>query len=819
MRPLILTMSAFGPYAEKTVIPLENLGKSGLYLITGDTGAGKTTVFDAICFALFGEPSGKSRTSAMLRSTYAKPDCETYVELSFSHGDKEYFVRRNPEYQRPSQKGEGIIRKVADAEFYLPDGSVITKVREVNKALQDLLGLNKEQFTQISMLAQGEFRKLLDADTKTRQDIFRELFNTEFYQTLQNKLDEEKKSCAFEYDSLKQSIRQYICGIDVAEDSMHTMTVAKAKNYEMPVNEIIELLDTLIEEDSKERDKYNKLYEKAENDLEKVNTDLGAAEVLENNRKKLEKVLKEIEESKKKLPLIDGKIKEAEETHRLKKEEYEKLEKELKSLEDVRVEIEKLNTLAGDLEEKKNSVNELKIENIKLEKKQKESSKAKEDFQKNSNEYHQASKEYDALENLYFAAQAGILAERLQDNVPCPVCGSKSHPEPAIKPQEAPSEEGLKAKKAELEGKRKVMSDSSELSGKIGKECDVLSDELLKKAQKLFKIDTLDKIEMFISKEESEIKKSEEEIDEKLRVQNKREKRKNELEKLIPRIKVEIDKAENDVDILINQRTSIDTSIKEKIKQSKEEQAILNSKSKDSEQKSADLIKSLSEEIKKRQDDARLWMSKIDIRISKNKDVRKNIAEQSANMEKTEKTYQWVSTLADTACGRLKGKEKIMLETYVQTTYFDRIIRRANIRFLTMSSGQYEMVRIKEALNAKSQSGLELGVIDHYNGTQRSVKSLSGGESFMASLSLALGLSEEIQNMAGGIRVDTLFVDEGFGSLDTEALEQAYRALAGLTEGDRLVGIISHVGDLKDRIDRQIVVTKGKSGGSRAELR
>ena len=187
-------------------------------------------------------------------------------------------------------------------------------------------------------------------------------------------------------------------------------------------------------------------------------------------------------------------------------------------------------------------------------------------------------------------------------------------------------------------------------------------------------------------------------------------------------------------------------------------------------------------------------------------------------MAEVERKLQWVKALADTANGKLSGKDKIMLETYIQTTYFDRIIRRANLRLITMSSGQYELIRLKEADNAKSQSGLDLGVIDHYNGSRRSVKTLSGGESFMASLSLALGLSDEVQSSAGGIRIDTMFVDEGFGSLDPEALDMAYKALAGLIEGNRLVGIISHVADLKDRIDRQIVVTKEKSGGSRIEI-
>ena len=205
-------------------------------------------------------------------------------------------------------------------------------------------------------------------------------------------------------------------------------------------------------------------------------------------------------------------------------------------------------------------------------------------------------------------------------------------------------------------------------------------------------------------------------------------------------------------------------------------------------------------------------------RWESNTEILNHIKEGAEKLSELEKRYQWVKALSDTANGRLTGKEKIMLETYVQTTYFDRIIARANRRFLAMSGNQYELRRRKTAESNQSQSGLELDVLDHYNGTERSVKTLSGGESFKASLSLALGLSDEIQSSAGGIRLDTMFVDEGFGSLDEESLRQAIRTLLDLSENNRLVGIISHVAELKERIDRQIVVTKEKTGGSIVEI-
>ena len=225
-----------------------------------------------------------------------------------------------------------------------------------------------------------------------------------------------------------------------------------------------------------------------------------------------------------------------------------------------------------------------------------------------------------------------------------------------------------------------------------------------------------------------------------------------------------------------------------------------------------------SDELTRQRSEAAQAQKTIHARLVTNKTALENMQEKAADLEKLEKRYTWVRALSNTVNGNLAGKEKVALETYIQMTFFDRILQRANVRLLVMSGGQYELKRRREAENNRSQSGLELDVIDHYNGSQRSVKSLSGGESFKASLSLALGLSDEIQSAAGGIRLDTMFVDEGFGSLDEESLQQAIRALTGLTEGNRLVGIISHVAELKEKIDKQIVVTKDKSGGSRVEI-
>ena len=279
MRPLNLKLSAFGPYAGRIDIPMEKLGSQGLYLITGDTGAGKTTIFDAICFALFGEASGPNRDATMFRSKYAEADTPTEVELTFLHGGKEYFVKRNPEYMRPTKKGnkDGETKQTANAELHTPDGRVYSKVKEVTARIEEILGINKDQFSQIAMLAQGDFLKLLLADTKDRQEIFRELFRTQLYQTLQYRLEDKRKDIYGQVQDGRKSVNQYIKGIQVDPDDVLSIEVEKAKKEELTSEAVIELLDKLTDQDSALKDKLDGELKKINDDLEAVNQKIGAA--------------------------------------------------------------------------------------------------------------------------------------------------------------------------------------------------------------------------------------------------------------------------------------------------------------------------------------------------------------------------------------------------------------------------------------------------------------------------------------------------------------------------------------------------------------
>ena len=278
MRPLKLTISGFGPYAGTQELDFTAFGTGGLYLITGDTGAGKTTIFDAITFALFGEASGNNREPGMLRSKYAKPEDPTIVELTFAYDSKEYTVKRSPEYERAKTRGTGFTKQNPEAQLTYPDGRIVTKQREVDKAIGEIIGLTREQFSQVSMISQGDFRKLLQADTKERQKIFRDIFGTGYYVTLQNRLKDEANDLWRQLSSADASRQQYIGGITCNEDSLLFLDVKKAKEGGMLTADVMELLDKLLEEDQQAQDALTAKLTDVEKRLEEVTAQLTKAE-------------------------------------------------------------------------------------------------------------------------------------------------------------------------------------------------------------------------------------------------------------------------------------------------------------------------------------------------------------------------------------------------------------------------------------------------------------------------------------------------------------------------------------------------------------
>lgn len=929
MKPVRLTISGFGPYADETTLDLASLGEQGIYLITGDTGAGKTTIFDAIIFALYGEASGSNRDASMMRSKYADSETPTFVDLTFLYGGKEYRVRRNPEYLRPKKRGKKadgaveLTKEKAEAELTMPNGEVYTGSKAVTEKVEALIGLSKNQFSQVAMIAQGDFLKLLLAPTTERAKIFRDIFKTGPYLKFQDKLKEKASSFKQEYEDLTKSNQQYVSGIRYGEESEFADAIRnlqeKATLYTMAETE--ELIGRVIREDLDEKTVYEKRQTETTKRQESVNQALGKAreqkkaaeqkalaeeallqlehglgDLNEAYREEMAKaderemlarsILIEEENLKKydeldlllgKTRLLEQKLSSAEKTmmssaglEETAEREIEKLEEERLTLEEVEVlyqktlsEQEQCTNRMGKLGQLGRSLKRWKVDQRTLEQSQAT-------YYTANLEYGRRKVEYDTMEQAYFNEQAGMLAQQLKSGQPCPVCGSLEHPTPAVLTEHAPDKEMLERQKRLVEEARNDVDRMSQESGQKAGAVETLKKQICSDAEELLQVNgSINEISDTLDEAWAKAELLKKELAERESSLKKKTLRKSEIQKRIPElqrkqkeaaeakaaaqqqaaaaeaeqkvVKEQIEssrakliwadkmQATAHVRSLKQKKTAMDEAL-ERTRKALEEQnrriegyrSTIKALERQLDQGEVLDVEALELENRRLTENVQRDSNVITVlsgRITENQRTLEHLKRQGKELEQVEQQYRMWQNLSQTANGRMGGeKQKIMLETYVQMAYFDRILTKANRRLLVMSGGQYELVRRKETDNFQSQSGLEMDVVDHYNGSLRSVKTLSGGESFQASLSLALGLSDEIQESAGGIRLDTMFVDEGFGSLDEEALNQAMKALSDLAEGNRLVGIISHVAELKERIDKQIVVTKEKSGGSRVQI-
>ena len=1084
MKPLKLTLSAFGPYADETVIDFTQLGGQGLFLVTGDTGAGKTTIFDGITFALYGETSGGVREASMLRSKYAKPETPTYAEYIFEYKDAVYTVKRSPDYERPKTRGTGMTTQKGEALLTFSDGRApVTKLKEVNQAVTELIGLDMKQFTQIAMIAQGDFRKLLLADTEERSNIFRKLFHTDIYKVIQEKLKFEAGGLDKAYKELLRSIRQYTEQVRYStEDQLGQQWILMEKNgFEGNLEESLEILEQFLKADKDNLKAVNKQIKENDTELEKVNQLLGKAHKeadakarkeqllqeregllpqleqaqkdaengakepeeiqrlilsiqkekenlkrytnLENLRREIENVSKQIEKLAIDSIALQNRQKEKKTVLEQKQKEYQTTDSAEKEKAETDFRKEKIDTLyagvyknCGNLEFLQTKISELKIQSGQEEQLAKQIKKDLTDLEEKivsggnleikenslvvclqqiqkiedqQKRYQDLEKKAESKKKAYLDGQAGILAAGLQDGMPCPVCGSVHHPKLTQTPKEVPTEEQLKKQKKLTEAAEKAASDASVQAGEAAGLLQRCREELTEgfksyaaqflpqeETQEILRNELSDhELCLFIKNQESSVQTGLEEIQKQKKVyqdllkkkeefttqseqhakefqklQISLEKRKSQLESIQEQLNNQLkepvlswiyeedarqrmktdpellqdhssetvyqketgnvsqvllqgkkaaewlkqqqdilEQKQKDLTALLEQRKLLEmqigktqtelTTITDQINQNQQQTAAEKSRYeqlqkqrenmekelgertkeeilsqiqlKTEEQKKLEIhyktviearevlekrmteldsvIASLTEQLKEsisisaeelnaqKENFAQQKKSlsenrdEIHARLEINSDMYEKIRRQQTELLKTETRWKWMKSLSDTANGTITGKARIMLETYIQMQYFDRILARANIRLMTMSSGQYELVRRKENKSRVGKTGLELDVVDHYNGTVRSVKTLSGGETFQASLSLALGLSDEIQSSSGGIQLDTMFVEEGFGSLDEDALDQAIRALKDLSQGSRLVGIVSHVAELKERIDKKIIVTKKRT--------
>lgn len=1040
MKPVKLTISAFGPYSGTTVIDFEKLGSSGLFLISGDTGAGKTTIFDAISYVLFDKTSGLTRDVNTVRSDFATIDVFTEVTLEFLHKGQYYTISRYPEQTRKSERGKGVAVQKKGVFLLLPDGKKIDSRIEVKEKISDILGgLGYDQFKQIAMIAQGEFLELLLADNDKRNEILQKVFNTELLRKLSFKLKEQENNLRYANEDLEKSILQYIDEIKCVRDSVYYEEVLSFKENKN-VNQLpdfIKCLGGLLEEDSAGLKERNDKIKKLDKELEKlykseengkaVNRDFDEKDRLSIRKQEQDDRKEEMKALEKKAdtgqralsyvkPYEDIKLREEFSFNQLKdkitqtekekllleerytnahskyEEEFRKIdlrdrinysinnleenlpqydklaelsEKE-KSLENKRKqldesaaflkneieEVQKQYTiLAGEFENKKDSpIRYINIQNTlekeQTAKKQLEQWEAEvirlirfqlmvkehtQHYLVTEKRYAECNDEYERKQKAFLREQAGVLASSLEEGKPCPVCGSLNHPGPARVLLQAPTEDELKVLKEKTNALNDEMQKESlrvsgerkeyetrfeavrEALAEIVKEKEfgslrdvklqlkAISEEYNKKISELKEELAYWKTEWGRKEAcESDMKKNREKLEkDTLRTESVKEElvginselstcrseitliKKNleydsleQAAKVISEKKTQLEelrkqynKAEKEYHDADSSLKSCSGLLKEFKDQNEESKAnltcavqVFQNKIKDygfldedhyqkafitqpeidemkQEYKKYELeiqeikgqldklkektsgkervdLSAIRESIRLRKEERVQWdklQKDVYGRIRENKEILARIRETEKLREEKNRQYLDVSIMSKTANGRLEGKQKITFETYVQAAYFIRIIEEANKRFYEMSGKRYRLLR-KEEGSLQGATGLELNVYDTWTGKIRNVKSLSGGESFMAALSLALGFSDIVQNYAGGIEIEAMFVDEGFGSLDSEALEQSIHTLNNLTAGSRMVGIISHVEDLKDRIEKQIIIKKDVKG-------
>lgn len=923
MKPLKLTMSAFGSYAGKNVIDFTGQ-QQGIFLITGDTGAGKTTIFDAITYALYNQTSGGERNGNMMRSQYAQPETETYVELEFLYRGQTYRVRRNPDYKITKTLKNGKIREQKvphSVELTLPDGTVFPEKKNATDAkIIEILGLTADQFSQIVMIAQGDFLKLLYTKSDERKMIFSKLFRTDVYWKIQENLrrksmemDEriQENDRAFEQeksrimplpereelplDELVERLRERLKDA-LKEQNLRRANVEelnkKITKYE-EINKLFVSLEKIRQTgrelearqaESKERRQQIENARKADKVLVAEQQNLRQQQAVEQSAQAIAKMGETLADDQEMFETLKTQLQEAEAKQKREAADTQKkmlaLEQSFPSyeaLQNARSEEQQAKKVWEDLGKTSEESFHKKAAGIAALKEQQKRQEqvveqTKKSWEQTSLSASESAKHYEHMYEAFLKEQAGILAENLSAGCPCPVCGSTVHPDPAKLSDHAVTElevEQAKKTRAAAEEKRDMAyaafeaekTEKQKLAQAVEKE---EADFVL--AQTIAKQQRKEAEQNYVS-----LQKTAEQIREKLVYPSLAEAKKQyaAMQKALEAAEQEIAKKRQKVSELAeamntlkgqklaeeeNQKTAKKLAVKTEKEYAKlleksgfvsEETyhlAILPERSRSklereekeyesqclrqqSEQKLLDKQVSgktytdtteLNEQLKAEKQalkEAEKTYMELHTAYENDRSVLQNCAVYLEKGKKLEREDQVIKSLSKTANGRLSGSAKIDFETYIQRQYFKQIIHEANKRLLTMSNHQF-ILKLKEEANTgrKTNEGLDLSVYSLVTDSERDVKTLSGGESFLAALAMALGLSDIVERSAGAIHPDMMFIDEGFGSLDAQSRQQAIEVLAELAGDSRMVGIISHVTELKEQIDRKLVVSRTDKG-------
>lgn len=870
MKPKKLVIAGWGPYKGREEIDFTKLEDRGLFLITGATGAGKTTIFDAITYALYGNMSGGMREKNSVRSDFAEADTATFVELVMLHGGKEYRIVRNPEYMRPKKKKGGknaYTKEKENAVLYLPDGKTVEGSSEVNRKMQEILVLDYRQFKQISMIAQGEFAKLLTASPAEKTKIFREIFSTSVYDDfagiLKNRSGELYKQIMECKNRMDEDIR--MLGIDKTGKEDFFEGIMEEENDSGKVSAALEEAEAgyerMLEETRKEYSAYEKELEalaKKINETEQTNMKLEKLEELRKQRAALLERSGEIGSAEKELKnagraaalreeYINCKnagdlLAAIEKRIKTSRKEWETYQKEQKKGEDYyrkREEVKASYEMLASYNEKKK---QLEDSGRWLKKKEEELKKLQQRYLAQEKTAEQRKREFETADLSYKRAVVGIAARQVREGEPCPVCGSLEHPRIAEAAKEVPDEEGLQrlqklyeservrlmelhgktaACKGEAESQRKQHQEWEKQAEKLEQEMGRIPEEIQSILHAMTDKEYEKKLNQYrrIQVQAEEKKKQ---LDKEMEEAAGQEKKKREMEEIFTsgyrnagfsskeqyeaalRPAKEMEKKEQQIKEYYAQLQSMETRT-----------ASLEEETKGKEKEDIAGLKGRQRETSLRRQQALEQLNEQNHRLQEVKKIKKSLKEKGKKLETLKKRYGIVKDLDNMASGN--NARRLVFEQYVMAGYFEEILRAANVRLLKMTGGRYELSRMEEISDGRIKDNLEMQVMDYYTGKYRAVKTLSGGECFKASLALALGMSDVIQSYSGGIRVDTLFIDEGFGALDSESLDQSCQTLMSLVEKDRLIGIISHVPELSEKIEKKIIIMK-TNVGSRVEV-
>lgn len=875
MKPVRLTICGWGPYKGKQEIDFTGFNERGLFLITGPTGAGKTTVFDAITYALYGNMSGEIREKNSVRSDFAQADVPTYVELLMTHDGETYTIYRNPEYLRPRKRkaadktkkqaaeketqaeSETLTREKERAVLTGPDGRSIEGSSEVTRKVQELLKLDYRQFKQLSMIAQGEFARLLSAPPSEKTRIFREIFGTDVYEKMASLLKGRS-------GSIYKQIMECRHKMDEDIDMLLRDGIVEESSGSYFYEGVISCLEEREKQLKKEWKESQKNCTKKEEEIRKLTAQVaegekvkGLFDKLEKEKRRKEELLLKKREIKEKETLLKRQEKavsmktaelmlaSAEEKAALLAEETGSILSEIRELSDQQKEKEDFyadreeTALAYGNEEKLAETERLlKQEDEKKSSMENELCKLQEDYLAAEKEEERTKLLYEQADKAYRHGMAGILAENLLEGEPCPVCGAVHHPILAAKSSEY-SEEQVKILKADFEKKQNARV---ALHGKttaqlvqvqsFDEQIEKLRENLafLQECRKKCKKTIL--LYMNGHREEefkADIKEYEQRLtilEEKQKLLKKRKAEQTEAGKVLKQQQKEFNEKlslsgfaskEDYVSSLADEETILKNreeiqSYRQECRSNDEMIVHLEEETKRAKPEDIQKLKEKMQQAVLEKKELFATHARLESSLQSVKKGLSSLKEKNIHLNSLMERYSLLRDLDDAANGN--NKKRLVFEQYVLASYFEDILKAANIRLRMMSSGRYELRRVKQISDGRSKDNLEIEVLDYYTGKYRSVKTLSGGESFKASLALALGMSDVVQAESGGRKVEALFIDEGFGSLDSESLEQACQALQSLVEKDRLIGIISHVPELTEKIGNQIQIRKTNSGST-----